>query len=237
MQVIIKKDVTLYWSIMVIKDAIMNFKARTQTEADEKEWLRLIAERGEGWQPAFRMLYDLYEKQLSLYVSSRVNNNEDGEDILQEVWKAVYEHADDFRKGLGFMSLGTLLRRIARNKITDYFRNKAIRKHTLAYEDAFARENDIGDTTPPPAAEQLTLGDLDSLSTGNMVSERELKNGIAQAVEKLDATDRLIYRMRESGHSLQEIARALGFALSTIKARSAHITFLIQKAIRNRGLV
>ena len=205
-------------------------------QPDEKELLRLVAERGEGWQEAFRTLYNLHEKQLSLYVLRRISSSEDAEDILQEVWKAVYERADDFRTGLESSSLYILLQGIALNKITDFFRYKAIRRNTVAYEDAFQRKDEHGEDTVHPSIEELTLGDSDGMATENMVSERELKTCIAEAVSRLDATDRLIYRMKQSGRSLQEIASTLGFSVATIKSHSAYITKMIQRGIKEKGL-
>lgn len=207
-----------------------------RAKPDEKELLKRIADKEEGWQEAFRLLYDLHEGQLAAYVLRRIRHSEDAEDILQEVWKAVYERADGFVKGMEYTTFNSLLQGIALNKMTDYFRHKAVRRNTVAYEDAFRTPAEEGEEAQPASLEQLTLGDSDGLSTENVVSERELKNCIAEAVNELDSTDRLIYRMKESGHNLHEIATTLGFALPTVRMRSSRLMQRIRKSLQSKGL-
>jgi RNA polymerase sigma factor (sigma-70 family) len=61
-----------------------------------------------------------YGRQLFGFIRVRVNNNEDAEDILQDVWYQLSSQAklDDIE------SISGWLYRVARNRITDTYRKK-----------------------------------------------------------------------------------------------------------------
>lgn len=61
-----------------------------------------------------------YGRQLFAFIRSRVSNEEDAEDILQDVWYQLSSQT----KSEDIISLSGWLYRVARNRITDNYRRK-----------------------------------------------------------------------------------------------------------------
>jgi len=73
-----------------------------------------------GERAAFEELFDIYQPRLKYYVR-RLNGSDKVDDILQDIWVAVFKKIDRLKDAKSF---NVWLYRIARNKVYDGFRRK-----------------------------------------------------------------------------------------------------------------
>lgn len=81
-----------------------------------------------GHRDAFRGIMRAYGLPLRSFIASQVHHMDDADDLAQEVFTAAFRNLHAFRRGDDF---GAWLRGIARNKLSDYFRNSARRNKAL----------------------------------------------------------------------------------------------------------
>jgi len=87
--------------------------------SNEKEILRFISE---GDEEAFLELYNLYSVGVYNYIFRLVNERESAEDLLQEVFLALWNGAHAFK---GNSSVKTWLFKIAHNQVVSWWRKKS----------------------------------------------------------------------------------------------------------------
>lgn len=83
----------------------------------QEDIVELIYKKDEN---SFTVLYDLYAKSLFGIISSRVNDNEDAEKILTEVFEDAWNSLELYSENKG--RLYSWLVEITRNHITDYLK-------------------------------------------------------------------------------------------------------------------
>ena len=69
-------------------------------------------------------IYCDYRDRIYGYVLSKINNQQDAEDIAADVFVKIYSKLDTFDKSKA--SLSTWIYTITRNTLTDYFRTRKI---------------------------------------------------------------------------------------------------------------
>jgi RNA polymerase sigma-70 factor (ECF subfamily) len=74
-----------------------------------------------GDKQAFRWFYKNQELGLGKFVSSKISNKEDAEEVAQDIWLSFLDSLPLFRFG---SSLRTFLWSIARHEVADYYRRK-----------------------------------------------------------------------------------------------------------------
>lgn len=89
---------------------------------EENLWLNEI---GDGCQEALKKLYDRYSSKVFNTVISYTKNAEDAEEVLQDVFVAIFNTANKYR---GEASVNTWVYRIAVNKSLDFLRKKNSKK-------------------------------------------------------------------------------------------------------------
>jgi len=82
----------------------------------------LVAKAKMGDSEAFGQLYDNFAQRIFRYIRLKVQNREEAEDILQEVFVKAYRGLDSL--DLGNLNFSAWLYKIASNTINDYFRKK-----------------------------------------------------------------------------------------------------------------
>jgi len=92
-----------------------------------------LAKRGDS--EAFGQLYDLFAQRIFRYIRLKIQNQEEAEDVLQEVFIKAY-------KGLSSLSLENLnfsawLYRVASNTINDHFRKRYRTPEISAIDENF----------------------------------------------------------------------------------------------------
>jgi RNA polymerase sigma-70 factor (ECF subfamily) len=149
----------------------------------------LILEAKSGNQQAFRQLYDLYAQRIFKYIRLKIQNREEAEDVLQEVFIKTYRGLDSLR--LDDLRFSAWLYKVASNTINDHFRKKYRTPEILGIEENF----DITDGR-------------------SLQKEIEQKSDIETAREVFDLLPPLYKQVLElrfvQDLSLSEIADALG---------------------------
>jgi RNA polymerase sigma-70 factor, ECF subfamily len=85
----------------------------------QEELLPLLLRKEEK---AFTMLYDMYSKSLFSIITNLINDREEAEDVLQEVFVKIWKNIETYNQSKG--RLYTWMLNIARNTAIDKLRSK-----------------------------------------------------------------------------------------------------------------
>ena len=176
----------------------------------------------EGNQQAYRDLFKRYWKQVLFTVSKIIPDREEARDITMEAFSKAFGNLHRFNKDYGF---NTWLYRVAINHSLDHVRRKRLSTTPLS---SFAAEE---------TGEYFTGGD-DQDGYGSNPEEQIIRWQqmiiLQEHLYALPPSLRDIARMRfVEVYSYEEIARALGLPLGTIKARIHRARLLLQQSLRH----
>ncbi len=159
-----------------------------------------------------------YGKRLFGFISSKVNSNEDAEDILQDVWYQLSNLVNT--KEIEQMS-GWLFR-VARNKITDKYR-----KRTEEPLDGILQEDEDENSF---GFKEILFADNASPETEQL---RELFwRQLFAALDELPQNQREVFILNELEElTLQQIADKTGENLKTIISRQGHAVKHLRKRL------
>jgi RNA polymerase sigma-70 factor (ECF subfamily) len=166
-----------------------------------KEAAQLIQQYLSGNTRAFHALVQLYGQRVLRIVKKMVYSYHDVEDLHNEIWLKVAQHAHKFDTSLPFHSW---LYRIASNACIDFLR----KKKEIAMEDdqLFLQINKL------PATEMNT--------PENVLLEKEFRAQLEGLLARLDDTDRLIVTLRfTEGMSYDDIGSIVGMSKNTVGTR------------------
>lgn len=145
---------------------------------------------------AFDKIYQQYAKRLYGFVFNFVKNESDTEEILQEVFIAVWESRENIDVNGSFNSY---IFRITYNKTLNVLRSKITEKkfiHKLEYRQQI----------------------IDTDEILNNIQFKELNDKVNELVNQLSTRQREIFKLsREEGLSLGEIAQKLNISDNTAK--------------------
>ena len=157
-----------------------------------------------------------YGAKLLSFIRPKVNNSEDAEDILQEVW---YQFSN-LTNISEIVNVSGWLYTVSRNKITDSYR----KKKTENLED-FVYEDQDGSFS----IKDILLLD-DSENPELLAFREEVWKALFSALEELPEKQRLAFTEYEiEGKKLQEIADEQGENLKTIISRKNYATQHLRK--------
>ena len=150
-----------------------------------------------------------YGQKLFGFIRSKVNSNEDAEDLLQDVWYRFSQlsNLDELESVSGW------LYSVARNRVTDFYRKKkddALEDYTYENEDGEMNIKDIllSNDTHHPELKQFK----------NLFWDELLK-----ALDELPANQREVFIRNElEDESLQQIADSSGENIKTIISRKGY---------------
>ncbi|SIS92089.1 RNA polymerase sigma factor, sigma-70 family [Kaistella chaponensis] len=147
-----------------------------------------------------------YGGKLLSFIRPKVNNSEDAEDILQEVW---YQFSN-LTNISEIVNVSAWLYTVSRNKITDSYR----KKKTENLED-FVYEDEDGTFS----IKDILLLD-DSENPELLAFREEVWKALFSALDELPEKQKLVFTEHEiEGKKLQEIADEQGENLKTIISR------------------
>ncbi|MES3628764.1 MAG: sigma-70 family RNA polymerase sigma factor [Longimonas sp.] len=171
------------------------------SRVQEAEWMRRIQD---GDEEALRKLYRTYKNIIFGLLLSILNDREEAEDCLQEVFTQVWEKADRFNpdRGKPYSFIVT----IARNKAIDRTRSKV-------YKNIQRQEHTVGDFTMVPSAR----GNSPYKDTVLGNRAERLREALQQLSEKERTVIQIAYF---EGLSQSEIAERTGIPLGTVKYRT-----------------
>jgi RNA polymerase sigma-70 factor (ECF subfamily) len=156
-----------------------------------------------GDRAAFGQLFDRYN-QLALNLAARVlNERQEAEDVVQEVFLQLWRDASSYRQERGNVS--TWIVAIARSRAIDKLRSRRARRILDPVGDGSEETQDLAERLPDPKVRQ---DDLD-----NQLLVRKAFGSLA--VDQRVAIEMAYYE----GMSQSEIAEALREPLGTIKTR------------------
>lgn len=150
-----------------------------------------------------------YGGKLLSFIKPKVENNEDAEDILQEVW---YQFSN-LTNISQIVNIGSWLFAVTRNKITDSYRKmKTSNLEDFDYED----DNEVN------SIRELLLVDNEKNPELKMFQE-EIWNAIFVALNELPEKQRLVYVENElEDKTLQQIADEQKTNIKTIISRKQY---------------
>lgn len=157
-----------------------------------------------------------YGQRLSGFIRSRIPEEEEAEDILQEVWYQLSSQVtvDDIHNIAGWL-FG-----VARNKIHDFYRNRK-RKAALTDDD--------------PSVNEMRIP-VFSASESNDPAMKELRGifrqKLLEALGELPAEQRLVFILNEMEEiKLRDIAAMEGENLKTIISRKRYAVRYLRKKL------
>lgn len=158
-------------------------------------------------------LFDQYREPLFRYILSFGLPVHDGEEVIQEVFLALFRH---LREGRSRRNLPGWIFAVAHNLALKQRQNNKRSDERLSLDGKPAQE--LADHSPDPEAQVL---------------HRERQKRLRRAVQSLPEQDQCCLRLRAEGLRYREIARVLGISLGSVAsslARSlARLTHLDQR--------
>jgi RNA polymerase sigma-70 factor (ECF subfamily) len=149
---------------------------------------------------AYKQLYERYYAALCSYVSQLLDAKVEVEDLVQEVFVAIYEGNHYFADV---------------RELTNYL-YKACYNNCLAY----VRENKIHNDILSKLAEKMNEEDNDEALYAMTIRE-ELIRQLYDYINELPQEQRRIILLRIEGHEWGEIAEQLGISINTVKTQRA----------------
>jgi RNA polymerase sigma-70 factor (ECF subfamily) len=182
---------------------------------------RLVERCQKGDKDAFRQLYVRYHRRAYALALGVVHNQDEALDVVQEAFLKAHRHLGTFE---GTASFYTWLYRIVMNVAIDHLR-KQNRAQTVDYDDAVAHLE-----SEAPAGEELLVPQLLGGNPAKELARREIREKIAEALEKLSPNHRAVLVMRElDGLSYEEMAKVMKCSKGTIMSRLFHARRHMQK--------
>ena len=153
----------------------------------------LIRAAKQGDEQAFSEIFETYKIPIYYFILRRIRNETDTEDLLMETFERAFAGIKHF---IPLVKLRTWLTEIAKNRITDYFRDKK-RTPEMTEPDATVKEN----LTP----DRICICNQEF----RIIQEgiRTLRNPFHRAVMELYI----------EGWKMREIASELGIPLGTVQ--------------------
>ena len=155
-------------------------------------------------EPAFRLLVETYKDRMYHTILGFIQNTEDAEDVLQDVFIKVYEHIGNFK---GDSSLATWMYRICVTQSLDVIRKKGRKKRVGTVLSLLG----IGHET-----ENLAI---ENVHPGVLAENREQATFLFKAMQELPQNQRAAFVLqRVEGLSQQEIAEVMESSIGAVES-------------------
>ena len=172
---------------------------------DEESLVRRAQHRD---QEAFAQLYEEHFDKIYRYVTFKIGNETEAEDMTQQVFLNALKSISSFKwKGIPFSAW---LFRIAHNQVVDYLRSKK--------------------RTTVPLDESLVSND----NNPQLLTEQKLDiEQLILATEKLTEAQREVISLRFAGElSIAQVAKAMGKSQGAVKALQHSAIVALRKTLR-----
>ncbi len=144
---------------------------------------------------SFREMFSAYYVPLVNYASTFLDDTDDAEDIVQEVFVTVWERKDSFGFGEEFKSY---LYRSVKNRCLNFLRDSSVKKKKL---DEIQEEESI------------------EFDLNHDIIREEVYQKLLETINTLPPQCKKIYQLSLSGMKASEIAEELSLSVETIKAQ------------------
>lgn len=158
------------------------------------------------------------------FIRNRVNNVEEAEDILQDVF---YQFVAGFETIESLDRVTSWLYSVARNKIIDRYRRDAARPKRADFELLAGKDDDA------PLTLQEILPDLDNSPESTLLREA-IWDEITDALAELPADQREIFIQNEiEEKGFREIAEETGVSINTLLSRKRYAIIALRKRLQS----
>ncbi len=165
---------------------------RSYAQKTDAELLALLRQSDER---AFTELYDRYWKRLFVVAAKRINNLEDAEEIVQDIFTALWRRRETLSLTSDLANYLTVSVKYRVIKTLDKYYNQQ------RYVDSLVYDSQIDD------------------STQEWLAFDELQTELAKYVQQLPEKCQLVFRLsREEGYSQKQIAEELQISEKTVEA-------------------
>lgn len=158
---------------------------------------------------AFRMLFEKFYNYLVLYAEKRVQQRQIAEDLVQEVFIAIWESSKEYNSFYGFRSF---LYDSVQNKCFDYLKHKAVEERYIYY----FKNNQLGE-------EEREY---------NLMRE-EIYRKLYLAIKELPDRCREVFEWHLQGKKNEEIAQLLSLSVETVKTHKKHAVRFLKERLGN----
>ncbi|WP_316839503.1 RNA polymerase sigma-70 factor [Pedobacter gandavensis] len=154
----------------------------------------LLQQISEGSKKAYVLIYQKYHRLLFLYAYRKLNNQEEAEDVVQEVFISFWNKRQTLSPEV---SIAGYLYRAVRNRALNIFAHREIETKYLDSLDEFLGHN--------------------YESADSLIRERQIAALIAEEIDRLPAKMREIFELSRKGHlSYKEISLELNISEHTV---------------------
>jgi RNA polymerase sigma factor (sigma-70 family) len=166
---------------------------------------RILVERlKQGDEAAFKTIVETWQDMVFNTALGIVQNGEDAEDILQEVFVQVYHSVSSFK---GDSKFSTWLYRITVTKSLDHERRKKRKKRFAFVKSIFGEESQV--TVHPP----------DFHHPGVVLDQKENAAALFKAINKLPENQRIAFTLHKvEGLSYQEVSEVMKTTVSSVES-------------------
>jgi RNA polymerase sigma-70 factor, ECF subfamily len=185
------------------------YSQRDPSEVTDGQLLALVAG---GHEPAFTELYQRYSVDLFNFLYRLIGQQKAAEDLLQEVFVAVWQNADRFK---GQAKVKTWILRIGHNMAMSWLRRDYQQLHGRSAVPLEAGNDQTADLLDQQRHEGPTLEELTDMNWQ--------AHTLRQALDDLSADHRAVvelFYLHELSYA--EIAEVVGCPLGTVKSRMSH---------------
>lgn len=190
-------------------------------------WLDLV-KKGDG--DAFNNLYENYQGKILRLALRYCKNQMDAEEVVQDVFVAVFGKVKDFREESSF---DTWLYRVTVNACLMKLRSRRRNEYVSFDDDGFQMDREI------PVSQNAEMGDWSRLtklsqSPFEQVCRHELRERLEQAGEEMGRARWEAFSLSViQGNSEKETAQKLGIKLSALKSRLHRSRRSLKKKMNN----
>ncbi|MCB9654024.1 MAG: sigma-70 family RNA polymerase sigma factor [Deltaproteobacteria bacterium] len=190
-----------------------NLASTVRTVADapssaEELDVALCRKVARGDRAAFRALVEQHQHRVYSFCLRILQDPGEAEDVAQEVFMALFDHADSFR---GESRFTTWLMRVAKNHALNRIKylDRRGRKRAQSFEE-----------TPEPLFRSAAVDDDAASMPDRAIEADERMRTIRAAIEQLGAEQRVVLLLRHvEDLSYEEISEVTGLAIGTVKSR------------------
>lgn len=161
---------------------------------------------------SFREVFGAFYVPLVHYANTFVHNSDDAEDIVQEVFVAVWERTDAM---ISENSLKSYLYRSVKNRCLNFLRDSSVKKRKL---DEFQEETEA-------------LG----LDIHHEIIREEVYQQLLATFDTLPPQCKKIYQLSLSGMKASEIAAELNLSVETVKTQKKRAKSLLVQRFGKLG--
>lgn len=201
---------------------IKSYKIISDAEkiASQKEDLRLINKALRGDQAAYQKLVNKYKPTITFVLYRIVQDKDDVEDVVQEVFINTFRSLKSFKKEYSFFSW---IYKIALNKGIDYLRKKRLQTFSID-KPISAKDGEMHFEVPDSTYEP-----------DKHIIASEKSALIQQAIDKLPVKYKRVIIMRHMEEKdYSEIAEELKLPIGTVKVHIFRARELLNKYLRHK---